>query len=100
MSGLQPFDPGALLIVALINPAVIIVGILMGRAADQAQKLVIAGFVAALAGAALIWIAAWLKVLPARGIGGEAGLFVFQFIIGMVWAALGYYTRRAAREKG
>ncbi len=97
MSGLQPFDPGSLLIVALLNPAVIVVAFLMGRAADQAQKLVIAGFVAALAGAALIWIAAWLKVLPARGIGGEAGLFVFMFVIGIGWAALGYYLRRAGR---
>lgn len=95
MSGLQPFDPGALLMVALLNPVVALVGWLMGRAADQPQKLVVAGFVAAIAGAVAIWIAAWLKVLPARGIGGEAGLFVLQFVIGMVWAWIGYTCRRA-----
>lgn len=93
MSGLQPFDPGALLLVALLNPAVMIVGFLMGRAADQRQKLLIAGFVAALAGAGLVWLAAYLKVLPARGIGGEGGLFVLQIPIGMAWAALGYWWR-------
>lgn len=97
MSGLQPFDPGALLMVALLNPAVIVVAFLMGRAADQRQKLIVAGFVGALAGAAVIWIAAWLKVLPARGIGGEAGLFVLQFVIGIGWAALGYAMQNRRR---
>ena len=94
MSGLQPFDPAALLLLALLNPAVVLVGFLMGRAADQPQKLLIAGFVAALAGAGLVWLAAYLKVVPARGIGGEGGLFVMQIPIGMAWAALGYWLRR------
>ena len=85
------------MLVAALNPAVTIVGILMGRAADQPQKLVVAGFVAALAGAALVWLAAYFRLLPARGIGGEAGLFVLQFVIGMAWAALGYWLRRAGR---
>lgn len=93
MSGLQPFDPGALLLVALLNPAVVLVGILMGRAADQWQKLIVAAFVAALAGSALVWLGAFLRVLPARGIGGEAGLFVFQIVIGLGWAWLGYRFR-------
>jgi len=94
VSGLQPFDPGALLIVALLNPAVILIGLFMGYAADQAQKLVVAGFAAALAGAALVWLAAFVRLLPARGMGGEAGLFVLQFVIGTAWAALGYAVRR------
>ncbi len=97
MTGLQPFDPGALLLIALLNPAVALVGYLMGRAADQWQKLVVAGFAAAIAGAVLVWLGAYLKVLPARGIGGEAGLFVLQMLIGGGWAMLGYCLRPGRR---
>lgn len=90
MAGLAPFDPVALVVIAALNPAVIIVGLLMGRRADQRQKLIIAAFVAALAGAGLVWVAAFLGLLPARGLGGEAGLFVLQMLTGLLWAALGH----------
>lgn len=91
MHGLGPFDPLSLVLLALFNPAVIAVGFLMGRAASEPQKIVIAGFAAACAGAGLIWVAAWVKLLSARGIGAEAGLFVLNFAVGMAWAAGGYY---------
>lgn len=91
---MQPFDPGALLILALLNPIVALVGFLMGRSADQPQKLVVAGFTAAIAGAFAIWLATWTRLLGAKGIGGEAGLFVFQFAVGIAWAAIGYYLAR------
>lgn len=94
MAGLQPFDPWSLLMIAALNPAVIATGVLMGRAADQWQKLVVAGFVAALAGAALVWLGAFFRILPARGLGGEAGLFVLQYALGLVWSAVGYWTAR------
>jgi ABC-type nickel/cobalt efflux system permease component RcnA len=94
MEGLQPFHPEALLLIAALNPAVIVVGFMMGQRADQWQKLIVAAFAAALVGAALVWIGAWLRVLPARGIGGEAGLFVLQMMFGLVWAMLGYVFRR------
>jgi arginine exporter protein ArgO len=93
-AGLTPFDPLALLLMALLNPAVIAVAILMGRQADQSQKILIAGFTAACAGAALVWLAIWFHVLPARANGREVGLFVLQIICGMGWAALGYYRLR------
>ena len=54
-----------------LNPAVIAVGYLMGRKADQWQKLPVAAFAAAFAGFILVWIAVWLKLLPAKGIGSE-----------------------------
>ncbi len=95
MEGLQPFHPGALVMIAALNPAVIITGFMMGRRADQWQKLIVAAFAAAIVGAALIWIGAWLRILPARGIGGEAGLFVLQMLFGLVWATVGYLFRRA-----
>ncbi|MGE8944124.1 hypothetical protein ACO2I3_19645 [Leptospira interrogans] len=90
MEGLQPFHPEALLLIAALNPAVILVGFMMGQRADQWQKLIVAAFVAALAGAGLVWLGAWLRILPARGLGGEAGLFVLQMVFGLVWATLGY----------
>jgi hypothetical protein len=93
MAGLQPFDPLSLVIIAALNPAVIVVGFLMGRAADEPQKIVVAAFVAALAGSALVWIAAFFRILPARGLGGEAGVFATQVLLGALWAAVGYRTR-------
>lgn len=88
--GLQPFDPFDLLIIALLNPAVILVAVVMGRKADQWQKLIVAGFAAAMAGAALIWIATFGQLLPARGVGGESGLFILSFFYGTLIATLVY----------
>lgn len=93
---LQPFDPLSLLLVAALNPAVIVVAFLMGRAADQWQKILIAGFAGALAGAVLIWIATYLRLLSAKGLGGEAGVFVASFALGLAWATIGYFSRRRA----
>lgn len=87
---MQPFDPWALAWIAVLNPAVAVVAVVMGRRADQWQKLIVAAFAAALAGFVLVWIAAYLRILPTRGFGGEAGLFFLQTILGFVWAAIGY----------
>lgn len=90
MIELQPFDPVSIILIALLNPVTIGVAFLMGRAADQWQKLIIVAFAAAFAGSILIWFAAFAGLLPARGIGGEAGVFVAQFLFGLVWALIGY----------
>jgi len=91
---IKPFDPGTLLLIALFNPVVIAVAFLMGRRADQWQKLIVAAFAASLAGFALYWIAAAVGLLPIHALGGEAGVVVLQFLFGLVWAALGYSLRR------
>lgn len=96
--GLKPFDPEALLLIALLNPAVIVVGFLMGRGADQWQKLIVAAFAAALAGFFLFYLVTFLRILPVKGIGGEAGLVALQFLFGLGWAALGYATARRRPE--
>ena len=93
MPELSPFQPVNLALLALLNPAVLLVGFLMGRQANQWQKLIVAGFAAALCGAVLVWVAVWLGVLTARGIGGEAGLFAISVVVGTIWAAIGYATR-------
>jgi hypothetical protein len=97
MTGLQPFDPFALVLIALLNPVVALVGFLMGRSADQPQKILVAAFAAALAGSVMIWIVTRLQILPARGSGGEAGLLVLQMLFGLGWAFLGYSLRRKDR---
>lgn len=98
MTGLQPFNPLSLVLIGLLNPAVLAVGFIMGRRADQWQKLIVAAFAASLAGYGLVWLAAFVHLLPAKGLGGEAGLFVIQFGVGLGWAALGYWTARGSRN--
>ncbi len=94
MPEITPFDPLTLVLIALLNPVVIAVAVLMGRRADQWQKLPIAAFAASAAGIALYWLAAQVGLLPIHALGGEAGVFALQFLFGLVWAAVGYATRR------
>lgn len=91
---INPFDPVTLLVIALLNPAVIAVALLLGQRADQPQKLIVAAFAASLAGFALYWLVAAVGLLPIHALGGEAGLILMQFILGLVWAALGYWFFR------
>ena len=86
-----PFDPGTLLKIALLNPVVIAVAFLMGRRADQWQKLIVAAFAASLAGYALYWLVAAVGLMPVHALGGEAALLLMQFLFGLVWAGLGYW---------
>ncbi|NJM55450.1 MAG: hypothetical protein HC841_05630 [Verrucomicrobiae bacterium] len=82
-------------VIALLNPAVILLGIWLGMRCDQIQKLPIAGFAAGLAGMVLVWLAAWLR-LPYFSDAGRAagGIFVAQCFAGTLWAALAYAYRR------
>ena len=86
-----PVDIKAVLLTALLNPAVVVVALWMGRNADQWQKLPVAAFAAALAGSALIYIAVWLGVTGIAGVGrAAAGVFIAQFVCGLVWATIGH----------
>jgi len=91
MISLSEFNPLGLLLIAILNPAVIIVAIVMGRAADQWQKIVVAAFSASLVGVALVWIAAFTGLLPASGFGGTAGLLITQMIFALGWAGGAYW---------
>ncbi len=94
MLELSPFQPLQLALMALLSPVVIAVAVGMGRRADQWQKTLIAGFAAACVNAVAVWLAVWLGLINAKGIGGEAGLFAFAVIFGTVWAAIGYRFAR------
>jgi hypothetical protein len=86
-----PFDPATLLKIALFNPAVIVVAVMMGRRADQWQKLIVAGFAASCAGYLLYWLVAAVGLMPVHALGGEAAVLLMQFLFGMIWAALAYW---------
>ena len=91
---IKPFDPTTLLLIALFNPVVIGVAFLMGRSADQWQKIIVAAFAAALAGFLLYWAVAEVGLMPIHALGGEAAILLMQFLFGLVWATLGYWTQR------
>ena len=97
MTPIEPVDITAVATIAALNPASIAVAYLMGRAADQWQKVVVAALTAAIAGSALVWILAEVGI-PFFGRTGRAagGIFVLQALLGLGWAALGYSRRRKA----
>lgn len=89
-------DLKLVLLTALLNPAVILVALWMGRNASQWQKIPVAAFAGALSGSALVYIAVRLGVPVVSGVGRAAsGVFIAQFLFGLVWAILGYrFARR------
>lgn len=90
MLDINAFDPVTLVLLALFNPVVIAVGFVMGRKSDQWQKLPVAAFAAALSGFLLYWLASQVGLLRVHALGGEAGLLLLQFVLGPVWAMIGY----------
>jgi hypothetical protein len=93
----EPVDLNAVLVTALLNPAVVVVALWMGAAADQLQKLPLAAFAAAAAGSAVIYVAMRLG-LPgvAQTARAPAGVFVAQFVVALAWAYIGYRSIRPA----
>lgn len=92
-----PFDPWTLVMIAVFNPAIIVVAFLLGRSADQWQKLIVAAFAASLAGYILYWLVAAVGLMPVHALGGEAAVFLMGFLLGLVWASLGYWLARRRR---
>jgi len=75
---------------AALNPATIVVAFKMGRRADQAAKLGIAAFAAALAGIGLLWFAARFHVSFAVDTArAAAGVFVTSLPFAVAWAWAG-----------
>jgi len=91
---IQPFDPGGLVLAAVLNPVVIVVALWLGWRADQWQKLVVAGFAAACAGAVAVWFATAAGLIEVRGYGGVSGVFAASFVYGMMLAGITYAVRK------
>jgi uncharacterized integral membrane protein len=95
MIDINTFDPLTLVLIAVLNPATIAVAFMMGRRADQPQKIVIAALAAALTGFLLYWVAAFVGLIKVHALGGEAGMILVQTLAGLIWASLGYFVFRA-----
>ena len=88
----MPAPLRTILLLALLNPAAWVVGAMLGRRADQPQKLVIAGFVGGIAGVALAWALMALGLVdPAYRL--LAGVFIASAAIATLAAWLGWRTR-------
>ena len=91
MEPAAPVDLVAVVLSALLNSAVVVVAFWMGRNADQRQKLPVAAFAAALAGSVLIYAAVRLGMKGVASVGrAAAGVFIAEFLFGLVWAWLGF----------
>lgn len=93
---LQPdVDLVELALFAALNPAVIGVSFVMGRNADQPAKILVAAFAGAVAGIALLWLAALLRFSFVAELGrAAAGIFAASLIIGGFYAGIGYLMRK------
>lgn len=94
---IQPFDPAGIVMAALLNPVVWVVALWLGWHADQWQKILVAGFAAAMAGAIVLWFVTRFGLMTVRGYGGVSGVFVASFIWGMILAAIAFAVRRQRR---
>lgn len=95
MNAIPPVELEAVLLTALLNPAVAVVAFWLGRRADQWRKLPVAAFAAALAGSVLVYFAVQVGVPGVAGVGrAAAGVFIVQFLLGLAWAAAGYRVGR------
>lgn len=91
MTPAPPVDLLAVILTALLNPAVIVVAFWMGGNASQPQKLPVAAFAAALAGSLLLYILVRLGWTGVLHVGrAAAGVFIAEFVFGLVWAWAGY----------
>lgn len=99
-AAIQPFDPTGIVLTAVLNPVVIAVALWLGWNANQWQKLIVAGFAAACAGAIAVWLAAAIGLITVRGHGGVSGVFAVAFVYGMVLASVAYVVKAGLRPKG
>ncbi|MFN0217526.1 MAG: hypothetical protein ACKVP4_01800 [Hyphomicrobium sp.] len=82
---------------ALFNPATIAAAFFVGRKADDKSKLLIAAFAGAVAGVALLYVAALFRIWEAPTLGrAAAGVFAASLLTGLVYARIGYAFRRRA----
>jgi hypothetical protein len=81
-----------ILLLAIMNPATLAAGFLVGRRADQVQKIVVAGFAAGIAGVLFSGLLMLTGLYPPK-VRLLSGVFVASFVAGLVWAWIGFATR-------
>jgi len=83
------------LLYGALNPATIIVAFMLGRRADEKNKLLIAAFVGALAGVAVLYVATLFRIWDAPTLGRSvAGVFIVSLVAGFIYAGAGYLLKR------
>jgi hypothetical protein len=87
----MPPDLVQMLVFSLINPGTILAGLLIGRAADQVQKIVVGAFLASLAGLLTAWLATKAGIpVGLKQPRNVAGLFILAWILGCFWSWVGF----------
>ena len=81
---------------AVLNPGTIVAGYLIGRRADQPQKIIVGAFAAGVAGVLFAWLIMKLGVSPDSP-RLFPGIFVLAFLLGAGWAWLGYFAGKSRR---
>ena len=85
------------LLYGVLNPATIVVAFMLGQRASDKSKLMIASFVGAVAGAALLYVATFLRLWDAPTLGRSiAGVFIVSLVAGFVYAGAGYLLKLKA----
>jgi hypothetical protein len=83
---------------AVMNPGTIVAGYLIGRYADQPQKIIVGAFAAGIAGVVFAWLVMKIGLSPDRP-KLFPGIFVLSFLLGALWAWLGYFAGTSRRSK-
>lgn len=95
----MPPELEEVLLLAVMNPATLVAGMLVGRRADQAQKIIIGGFAAGIAGVAFAVLLMVTGLYPPK-VRLLGGVFVASALMGLVWAWIGFATRRKNSDEG
>ncbi len=94
----MPPDFKDVLLLAIMNPATLVAGFLVGRYADQIQKIVLGGFIAGIAGAMFAWLLMLTGLFDPK-VRLLGGVFVASAVLGVGWAWIGYATRKSPEPK-
>ncbi len=84
---------------AVMNPGTIVAGYLIGRRADQPQKIIVGAFAAGAAGVLFAWLVMKIGLSPDHP-RLFPGIFVLSFVLGAGWAWLGYFAGTSRRGNG
>ena len=88
-----------ILLLPIMNPATLAAGFLIGRRAHQAQKIIVAGFAAGIAGVLFAGLLMLTGFFPPK-VRLLSGVFVASFLAGLVWGWIGFATRRRDPDAG
>jgi len=72
---------------------------MIGRRADQAQKIIVAGFAAGIAGVLFAGLLMLVGLYPPK-VRLLSGIFVASFLAGLVWGWIGFATRHKDSDAG